>query len=68
MSRLLRTKITKILIDESGNANFFFEHSFEPFVAAEFEPGSLTRDHLERIEYEIQDYNSEIELERRGDD
>lgn len=58
----LRTKIRRIEVDEAGNANFYFEHSFEPFVVAEFESLSMTRNHLERIEYEIQNYNSEVDL------
>lgn len=63
---VLRTKIRRIEVDDFGHANFYFEHSFEPFVVGEFEEGSLTRKHLEQIEYEIQDFNSEIDLERAG--
>jgi hypothetical protein len=58
-------KIRKIEVDlETNDATFFFEDSDEPFAVSEFVIGSLTRCHLANIEYEIVDYNTEVELVR----
>jgi hypothetical protein len=61
-------KIKRIEIDVEyrDGVTFFFDDSEQPFDVLEFKPGSLTRKHLERIIYEIQDYNSEVDLRREG--
>ncbi len=60
-------KIVRIEIDETNDVTFIFDDSKEHFSAGEFAPGSFIGDHLEMIEYEIQDYNSEVDLWRRDD-
>jgi len=63
---MTRAKITRIEVDENDRCTFYFEGSNEPFAVSEFIIGTLTRKALESIEYEIQDYNSEVELMEKG--
>lgn len=58
----LPKKLKRIDVDEQDDVMFIFADSGERFSAGEFTPGSLTRMFLERIEYEIHDYNSEVEI------
>lgn len=58
----MREPISKIVVNNDDNnidVAFYFEDSDEQFSAGEFEPGSLTRRELEKIEYLICDYNTE---------
>lgn len=57
-------KLRRIEIDPIDDVTFIFDDSEEHFSAGEFQLGSLVRRHLETIEYEILDYNSEVELLR----
>jgi hypothetical protein len=59
-------KLVRIEIDPFDDITFIFDDSKEHFSAGEFMPNTFTRKHLEMIEYEIQDYNSEVELLRNG--
>lgn len=63
---MLKGKITSILVDDDNDVTFYFDDSAEGFATQEFEVGSLTRKALGIIEYEIQDYNSEVDLIREG--
>jgi hypothetical protein len=61
-----RSKIRKVEIengDDLIDVTFYFEGSDEGFSSSEFSYGTLTRKHLDEIEYSIQDYNSEVELQ-----
>lgn len=61
-------KIRKIEVDtETDDVTFYFEGSSEPFHQSEFDPDSFTRRHLSNIVYEIEDFNSEVELNDRTD-
>ena len=65
MARFVHGRIKRIEIDESDHATFFFEGSSDSFSFPEFKKGSITRNSMQTIEYAIQDYNSEVELDAR---
>lgn len=60
----LPSKIRKIVIDDNNDVTFFFEDSEEGFSAGEFTKGTYTRRCLEDIEYNIEDFNTEVDLVR----